>query len=324
MFKKIDSFVGRDYNDYFKQVRETYKNIDNPFWYYEKLLDDLANIDNVEILPLREFVKKSNSNKKRIGFRHDIDADPITAVKCARALAKRGLSGSFYFLHSAIYYGEFYNKVFIRNPEVQNWIKQIVIAGSEIGLHNDAIGITNRYKINGVKHLKDEINWLSSLGTNIYGTVAHNNFLVNGAENYEIFEELTLYKRKIFDKNRKIVSTTDMKELNLEYEGTFGIPKKNISIHNINKYKKLDIKNSNMDNKDWTYKYFFDNPVNDWSCETQIWLVGKNKWIIASKINEEVFFEFHIPLSKVIVFIKTLSLNKSILFVLHPEYFGGK
>ncbi|MFY9080248.1 hypothetical protein [Aliarcobacter cryaerophilus] len=323
IFKKSNSFVGVDYDNYFKQVRENYKDIDNPFWYYEKLVDDLLNIEDVEILPLKEFVKKDNSGKIQIGFRHDIDADPITAVRCARALAQRGLSGSFYFLHSALYYGEFYNNVFVRNPQVVDWVKQIVIAGSEIGIHNDAIGISKNHKIDGIKHLETEINWMRSIGTNIYGTVAHNNFLLHNAENYEIFKEHQLFKRNFLWKFLNNIGKVTKEPFGLEYEGTFAKEKLIMNKQSIKKY--VDKYKNTASKKEWMYEYFFNNPINDWSCEIQIWIVGKNKWIIASKQNEKNIFEYDVPLSKVVDFIKNdIQVSSSILFVLHPEYFGGR
>jgi len=328
MFKRFSNFnayVGRDYTDYFKQIRDGYKDIDNPFWYYEKLINDLLDIKDVEILPLKEFVKSDNTGKKQIALRHDIDADPITAVKCARALSRVGVSGSFYFLHSAVYYGEFFDNVFVRNPMLQDWIKQIVIAGSEIGIHNDAIGITQKYKVDGIKHLKDEISWFRSIGTHIYGTVAHNNFLVNNAENYEIFKEYELFRRNLFEKRANNIGKITLDKMKLDYEGTFAKTKFNASKKDAKKYIEQYKDSGNMSNKEWTYKYFFDNPVNDWSCDTQIWLVGKNKWIIASKYDNENIFEFQVPLSKVISFIRDdMGTSSSIVMVLHPEYFGGK
>lgn len=323
--KPLKSFVGRDYDDYFLQVQQSYREINNPFWYYEKLVEDLLAIEDVEILPIREFSKQINVHQKKIiGFRHDIDADPITAVKCARALARFGLSGSFYLLHSAVYYGEFYDNVFIRNPKIQEWVKQIVIAGSEIGIHNDAIGISNKYHIDGLQHLKNEIAWLQSLGTNIYGTVAHNNYIVNEAENYEIFKEFVLFRRKWLDPLSKNIAQTTLQELGLEYEGTFAQPRKNVTRSMVKSYFEAYKETANMSNEEWTYLYFFDNPIHDWRCDTQIWIVGKNKWIIASKQNDKKIFEYRVPLSTVINFIKfEAEPSSSILFVMHPEYFGG-
>lgn len=323
--KPLKSFVGRDYDDYFLQVQQGYQEINNPFWYYEKLINELIDIENVEILPIREFVKQTDTKgKKVIGFRHDIDADPITAVKCARALARVGLSGSFYFLHSAVYYGEFYNGIFIRNPKIQEWVKQIVIAGSEIGIHNDAIGILNKYNVDGIQHLKDEIVWFQSIGTHIYGTVAHNNYIVNKAESYEIFKEFVLFQRKWLDPLSKNIAQTTLQELGLEYEGTFAQPRKNVTRSMAKSYFETYKETANMSNEEWTYLYFFDNPIHDWRCDTQIWIVGKNKWIIASKQNDKKIFKYRVPLSTVINFIKfEAEPSSSILFVMHPEYFGG-
>ncbi|MED7787549.1 hypothetical protein [Francisella sp. 19X1-34] len=323
--KKTNAFTARDYNNYFEQVLNNYDQINNPFWFYEKLIDDLNDITDVSLEPLKEFANSKNDcNKIRIGLRHDIDADPVTAVRCSRALARRGLSGSFFFLHSAPYYGDFYDGVFLRNPELVTWVKSIVIAGSEIGLHNDAIGIAENHRINGVEHLINEIDWFRSLGTNIYGTVAHNNFLVAGAENYEVFEERVLYSRGFFANARKGIGTINFGRLNLEYEGTFASPKKKINKSEVLEYQKSDYRKCNMTDRDWTYRYFFENPVNDWDCDGQIWLVGTNLWIVAyTDSSGKEYFKFNVSLSKVISFLKNnVEIGARILLVLHPEYYS--
>ncbi len=322
MSKKSIFVVGRDYDNYFDQVRENYKSIDNPFWYYEKLLNDLLSIDKLDILPIKDFIKIKDNNKIVAGFRHDIDADPITAVRCARAMSRLGLSGSFYFLHTAIYYGEFYEHVFIRNPEMYRWIKDITIAGSEIGIHNDALGVFKFFKKDGLKHFKSELNWMRASGAKIVGTTAHNNAVIYHAENYEIFNDSLLYMRPLLSKEKKYLGNFSLKKLGLEYDGTFGVPKKKVDKVEIKKYFNNKDKSS-VSNEDWAFNYFNNNPVNDWSVDSQFWIIGKNKWVFSGSKNNDLKFQFGISLSKVIDIVKQMKPGSKTLFVLHPEYFGG-
>ncbi|MDX4013132.1 hypothetical protein Q6A86_09050 [Aliarcobacter skirrowii] len=326
MCRSFDTFVGRDYSDYFNQVRKGYSNIDNPFWYYEKLINELLTLKDIEILPMKEFVKKEYNGKKLIGLRHDIDADPITAVKCARALAREGLSGSFYFLHSAIYYGEFYDGIFIRNPMIQEWIKQIVIAGSEIGVHNDVLGVYKHHGYDGKKHFIEELNWMRGCGANIVGITSHNNFLTYGAENSEVFKskELILNRNNAVMKKEDrfiydVLGSLDLTSLGIEYDATFNKQKEIVDFNDIRSYLS---ENSIFTNELWAKKYFLNNPVNDWDVDYQAWLIGKNKWILSSqKYN---IFEYEISLNELLRQIDNIQTDISILLELHPEYFGGK
>ncbi len=324
MYKDIMSLEMIDYDDYFNQVRLNYKNIDNPFWYFENLINELLNINDIDILPLCKFVKENPKNKSVVGLRFDVDADPITAVRCSRYLARVGLSASFYLLHTAQYYGLFEKNIFIRNPMVRQWIQEIIIAGSEIGIHNDILGCYFHHKVNGLQAFKAELEWMRGCGAKITGTTAHNTFLSYDAENYEIFKEHLLFKRNWRTRHKSHLAQISKKDVGLEYEGTFGIAKQHYNMKEIKKYKKL-YSSAGLCSNEWTSKFLLDNPVNDWSVDYQVWLVGKNKWIFSGNIGRDNFFEFEISLVRVIEIIKNkIKKNSKILFVLHPEYFGSE
>lgn len=322
--KKTYSYVGFDEDNYIQQIQSNYRLLTNPFWYYEKMIDDLMNIEDVKILPLKEFVKQANHQKKLIGLRHDIDADPFTAIRCAKALSKVGLSGSFYFLHSAVYYGNFYKNIFIRNPKVQRWIEDLVIAGSEIGIHNDILGVYKFKDYDGIEHFKEELTWMRACGAIIEGVTSHNNFLTYGAENSEVFQGQELFSRNInlTIANQKFINKSlgllSFEDLALQYEGTFYKAKPDINEEDLKEY--CTIQPSFFD-ESWAKRYFTSNPTLDWTVDYQAWLIGKNKWIFSGKDGR---FDYMISLSKLIKIIKNDIPNSTkILLELHPEFFGG-
>lgn len=323
--QNLNHYNGFCEDNYFEQVKTNYKDLINPFWYYEKLIDDLLSMGDIEILPLKEFVKKDQNGKKQIGFRHDIDADPITAVRCARALAQRGLSGSFYFLHSAVYYGNFYNDVFVRNPKIQRWIEDIIIAGSEIGLHNDILGIYKHHGYDGIKHFKTELQWIRECGAKVEGISSHNNFLTYSAENSELFQENILLNKNRTLVNKKdsfvknIIGKLSFQECGLTYDATFLKPKNNLNKQSLRDYLKIV---PNFFDESWARTYFINNPVNDWGVDFQVWLVGRDQWILSSS-KQNVFY-YLISLNDVMNILQNeIDSSSKILFELHPEYFGA-
>jgi hypothetical protein len=311
------SYVGRDYKEYFQNVRINYKEHENQFWYYEKMIEELLALTDTEILPINEFVKRENSGKRIIGLRHDVDADPITAVHCARALSRYGLSGSFYLLHTAVYYGIFYDCTFIRNPKMEEWIKNILIAGSEIGIHNDILGALKFFNTNGAEHFKSELEWMRSLGAKITGTTAHNSALTYKADNFEAFNEYKLYDKEY--EYACLIGKLSAAELGIEYEATFAKAKENPDFNLINDYFD-NTENAGLLNEQWMNTLLVNNPYLDWTVDYQVWIIGRDKWVFAG--TNDKLFEYGVPLKRIIELLKTLEVDKKILFVLHPVYFG--
>ena len=220
-------------------------------------------------------------------------------------------------MHTAIYYGSFYHDTFIRNPKVQEWIENIILAGSEIGIHNDVLGATKFFNVNGVEHFKNELKWMRSLGANITGTTAHNSALTYKAENYESFEEYKLYNKDY--EMEDMIGKISAQEQGILYEGTFAKAKKSPNFMEIENYFN-NTTNANLLNEDWMKIYLVNNPYLDWNVDYQVWLIGRDKWVFSD--THDKIIEYDIPLSRVIELIKETETNKKILFVLHPVYFG--
>ena len=180
--------TGRDMENYFAQVKTMCEPYANPFCYYEALIDELNDIPSLNMLDGANFANCCEKDKLHVFLRHDVDSDPITALKAARYLARVGRRGSFYLLHTSPYYAECYNDVVVRNPALIHWIHGFIVSGCEVGLHNDAHGVQKLWGLDGVTAIREELSWLRSQGLNISGTVAHNSGPAYGTENYEILK----------------------------------------------------------------------------------------------------------------------------------------
>lgn len=309
-YSVIDAF---SLKDYFSQVEVGYANNSNPFTYYMRLIDELRQLSGIEIVPVCDLMNTFESGSPKIAIRHDVDADPLTAIRCARYLAKHGVPSAFYILHSALYYGRYSNGCFMRNPEVREWVEALIVAGCEIGMHNDAIGVCQEHGVNGAESLVEELGYLRAIGANIQGTCAHNSFPIHGGSaNSEIFKERVLGEPT--QKNFPIGVLSE-KDLDLSYEATFAVPKVDREVYDLK--KKWD---TSMKSEDWLRTFLLDNPVHDYSIDFQAWMLGNDEWCIAGKHEGKETFETGVNLLSVIEFLKKLPASTRTLIVIHPCY----
>lgn len=276
----------------------------NTFGYYKTLIREVAQIENTRFLSLCEFKKEDTF--KTILLRHDIDSNPGTAIRMTRHLARLGIPSSFFLLPSNSYY--YIDKgTRERSPQLINIIYSLILTGCEIGLHNNAF----EYKSSGPQVIKDEIKWLNSIGAKIKGTVAHNTLASYRAENYEIFKERILFKRKT---DIPLGSLSETK-LGLTYEGTFTRPRSYLSIEIIEKYISAII--PDIQSEAWMRGYLHENPYHECLIDYQYWLIGDNQWII----NNKELFKWKVGIEEVIETISKSPLGTTHIFVIHPDYF---
>ncbi len=316
----IATYTGRDMENYFAQVQANYASLATPYEAYESLIDGLIDVEKLELLPLYELAARPrNENVRRIGLRHDIDADPITGLRMARFLARRGVCGSFYLLHTAIYFGEHYGPVFIRNPQMIQWIRGFIVAGCEIGIHNDALGAEQRQKGAGAAAFTTELAWMRSQGAVIRGSVAHNSAPSYGAENYEVFAGRVLWKRDAQECDLPLGALNES-ELGLIYEGTFGVAKANVNLKAADAFC-ANKAEANIRSEKWMRQYLLENPICDWAMDLQIWLIGSDSWVIAGRFRGSVVWRWDVRLAEVLQFCREMPGGARAALVLHPEYF---
>lgn len=313
---------GHDPERYGRQLELNYRDLVNPFAYYRDLVDGLVAIDRLRIRPLYEFPTADRSGPL-VGLRHDIDGDPVAAVRAARHLARLGICGSFYPLHTARYYGLFHGGTFVRNPQVRQWIEALIVAGCEIGMHNDALGAHMLTGIDGAAALATEIEWLRSQGALVRGTVGHNSAPSYGAENSEVFKG-----RRLWDRPPRAADGTDMplealdeKTLGLEYEGTFARPH---PAPGPDPRRLAEFiagrEQASVRSEPWMRTYLLDNPCCIWDLDCQFWLIGRNEWVIGGRLDGRDRFEWKVGLDRVLEVAAALPDGSRSVFVVHPVF----
>jgi len=317
--------TGRDMENYRDQLEEGYGPITNPFEYYREFVDRLDQMDSLRIVPLGELQTAcSCSDHRRLSLRHDVDADVETALRAARHLARVGVAGSFYLLHTAPYYGDFLEGLFVRNPLLPEWVRGFIVAGCELGLHNDAWGVCLQ-GFDGAAAVCEEIAWLRSHGAAIRGTVGHNSAPAYGAENFEIFGEHVLWKRKEVSPSKMLLAIGSLSEakLGLTYEGAYATKKKSLKTSAIARFLK-NRDGADVRSESWMKRYLLENPCLDWTIDFQIWLLGKDSWVVAGRWENETIFQWDIRLEQVLTCIREFPVSSRSVAVIHPCYVRGQ
>ena len=270
-----------------------------------------------------------SSDQNHVSLRHDIDAHPPTAVKMGKIYSTHCVPASFYFLHSAKYYIKQSGGKIYRNPNLEDWIAQISLFGCEIGLHNDCLAMANKLNTNSRDILSVELGFLRQLGFEITGTVAHNGFQSHCAESFEVFKELQTFRAEFFTEQQKEkmekvrskyqISTASMKDLGLKYEGNYPLQPSFRNCKDLDAFLFSSDKNEHIQNKNWMQQYLDFNPSFDRSYGADIWVLGKNKWVISDRtIN---FYNHGCPINEVKDYLEFTKKANKLVITLHPEYF---
>lgn len=307
--------------DYFERFFVHYREWCNPFLYYRSLIDDLLGMDSVAIVPLKEMMTTPDSGVRLVGLRHDIDTNPGGALKAARYLAQQGVCGSFYLLHTASYYGSSGIGGFTRHPMLTELVYRLIVAGCEIGIHNDAYWVYTKQNADGAKRLKEEIRWLRSVGADVTGTVAHNSAPVYGAENCEIFKERVLWSRDVLSPEGKTLplGVLSEKALGIDYEGGFVVPRKCVNREDAADFCR-DLESCDVRSETWMRRYLIDNPCCHRQIDYQFWLIGRDTWVAAGGHEDGLLFEWMIDWNRVMAILKGLPGGTRSVLVIHPDY----
>jgi len=296
----------------------------NAFSDYQKLVAHLRSERKYSVCPLKHFRPTEKSEGKIIiGLRHDVDDDIVSALRCARHLARYGMPGTFYLLHISHYYGYFEDSIFLRHVGLEDLIRDLVVTGNEIGLHIDPLSLYCQFGIDGKQAVLKELNWLRSIGAEIVGTSAHNSAPVFGAENFEVFKGRAFDSRKklIYKDKRIPLQTIDEAHAGLHYEANFPIPGRNSQhpkLYNLLAPPPPDAIRS----RDWLQSYMIDNPMFERAYDVSIWPVGKDAWFFAKHSGQPQLF-WPLSFDQMISRLETLGAGNRVIFNIHPEYVSG-
>lgn len=300
----------------------TAMDITNSVQYYYDTIDALASLRETQIVPVANIGRKNTAGKRQIALRHDVDADVVTAVDCARYLQKHNLPGSFYILHTSHYYGAFSTLAgrpcFTRHSGFKQFLHDLFETNIEIGIHNDALGVVFDHAANGVAAFVNELQWMREQGVKITGSAAHNSPAVYGAECFEIFNGLSVGDRRVLHWRGKTIplQTISMNELELEYEANHPIPRRSLdlkSMHNISKGS-----GDLLRQEKWQKQYFLNHPVFERGYEYDAWLIGNDTWLLAG--NDKVLYP--LTLGKLSEQLENLPAESRIVISIHPVYVG--
>lgn len=293
-------------------------NLNNPFALYRRFVEALAVNPRICVRPLRDLMVEVPARQIVVGLRHDVDADIRTGLRAARHLARTGLPGSFYLLHTAHYYGVIEDHVFRRSSALAEFLDGFIVAGCEIGVHSDALHLYLNHGIDGAAALREEIAWLRGRGCAIHGTAAHNSAPAYGAENFEIFRGRAFQGRKSLRRNglRVPLQTLSEAELHLSYEANFPVPPRDST--DSEKYT-TGAPPDAVRNGQWLRTYLVDNPLFDRDYHASIWLLGRDAWAIA-RHHQDRGLTWPVATDAVLDYLDTVPDGARVVVTLHPEY----
>lgn len=314
MNSKIDNnyYRHREIGLYYSQWAVHYCKYNNNFNMFTNLITYIKENDkfnNVNLLNLHDF----NNSKINVAFRNDIDCDIYTAKKMSKYYKDNKIIATFFLLHTSYYYRQNKKYPIDRCEDLSKNILDINNDYCSIGLHLDPLHVYINLGGNGTKEVENEINWLRKI-VDIKSSCAHNCYYVFGAENFEIFKELSKRDSFIYKDKNIPLSTLSLKEL--------GIVEINYPlIKNLNNFKLSDPSYPSWNKFETFNKAVHNNEIFDHNYDVNIWCVGRDEWLISDKVNK--YFSIN-TYDKVISYLDDIKLNvRNIVFNLHPIYFSG-
>jgi hypothetical protein len=305
------NFYNINFIDQFIQYRDFYykKNLTNSILYLDILLNELKNIQNINIIPISKLM--DDTGDKVISFRSDVDIGIWSIEKYAKLLNNLNIQCDFYILITAIYYSNYLrNNHFEINPYVLPMLKEIQNLNHNIGIHTDFFKF--RKLDLGIEFFLSQLNYLRNSKILINSTSAHNSAYSESFENFFIFEEMDT---NFLSKDIKNASISMLKN-SLSFEANY--PK----VHKfLDKNKKSSYFSYKTDdpirNKKWVENQFLYHPYFSSRYQLDIWLVGNDKWFIADREVNKVYY----PINKfeILDYLKKKKKYKAVINI-HTDY----
>jgi hypothetical protein len=132
---------------------------------YERLLDCLADGERFKVVPLREFSSTRSGSQAVVALRHDVDYRLDSALAMARLEHERGLSATYFVLHTAQYWA--------RQDLVSSLLRLQDGHGHEVGWHNDLVTLECVYGGDARGFLAEQLERFRAAGIRIEGSASH-------------------------------------------------------------------------------------------------------------------------------------------------------
>ncbi len=225
-------------------VQEVMEKVDNVLQYskprftfeeYLHILDELMDDTRYVVTTGRDFAKTISPDKVVVYLRHDVDGDPFTAVRFAREEQKRGLTGSYYILPTAAYYGIQEPHRIVRYGSMDTIYREIQNTGAEIGVHTDLLDMKIRMDIDPLVFQHEELEYWRSNGFPVVGSVAHGSgfMRIHKLNNRWIFSEFGQIGEYEYQGKRYTYGNQSVKDFGFDYEGYRNSQNKHLSDVNI-------------------------------------------------------------------------------------------
>jgi hypothetical protein len=297
----------------------------NPLSYFVRMADDLAALpDNRTLGSVGALARREG--RVNTAIRLDLDMDLIAIRAMARIAGRRRVPMSVYLLPTSSYYGYFADGMFHRHFVCGPVYKELQDAGCEIGLHVDGLEVYLRHGIDGAAATREELEWLRSCRLTIRGTTGHNVAAVYGAENFELFAGRSVGGRRTAAKDGTLLplGVLDEAALGLDYEGSGGRPPTIEDRRARTAYLAGLPKGDFLRNPDWMRTYLVNSPYCKWDYDWNIWILGKDTWVIGGRPERPDNYKFGVTWDDVREFVSGRPAAETVLFTLHAIYFGQR
>jgi hypothetical protein len=120
-------------------------------------------------------------------------------------------------------------------------------------------------------------------------------------------------------KRRIPLQSLNEAELALEYEANY--PEVGKSHRSVEMAKYLDFLPADaIRNESWMKSYAFDNPYCRWGHDYNLWLVGKDRWLICGHPERDTVFKWNVTFDDVTIFLRQVSPGRHVICHIHPVY----
>lgn len=192
----------------------------NTFQDYQLILEELSKSDRYLVCDGKNFSSTVNPDRVVVYLRHDIDQDPLTALRMAEEEHKRQLKGSYYVLPGAWYYGRKMDGKLFRYSCMDHLYLSIAKYGHEIGVHNNLLTLMLELDVEPMNFQRDELAYYRQIGLEVSGTVSHGAWINRlGINNTWVFSEFGKKGTYIHQGLEYEYGRHSLRDFGFQYEG---------------------------------------------------------------------------------------------------------